>query len=85
MENAGDDLRMSEDVELVEDDGQLAVRQRSTLADMPAISQAIQPLSDEAAVFVGVGQGAGETIRAIRTPQGERLIFSGYRFVKKTP
>lgn len=85
VENLGDDFRMSKDIELVEDDGQLSVRARSALMEMPAVSQAIQPLSDEEAVVVGVGQGTGDVIRVVQTPQGERILFSGYRYFRKAP
>jgi hypothetical protein len=40
-------------------------------------ARALLPLDDRRAVVAGVGQGMGEVLRAVETPDGERLRYLG--------
>jgi hypothetical protein len=40
-------------------------------------------LSDHEAVVSGLGFGLGEVLRIEASPSGERLLYSGYRLVRR--
>jgi hypothetical protein len=46
------------------------------------VSFPISPISDTEAIFLGLGGGMGETIRAITINGQEGLQYSGYRLRK---
>jgi hypothetical protein len=47
------------------------------------LTLALAPVSENEAVILGLGRGAGETVRAVTIAGEEHLVYSGYFMRKK--
>ena len=82
--NAGDDHTLLKDVGLTIDDDLLVLDYR--LPDLIGSQRQRLPLiavSDTEAIIPGLSRGQGETLRIVRSTNGERLRYSGYLLEKK--
>jgi CubicO group peptidase (beta-lactamase class C family) len=78
--NAGQDVLLFEQNELVERDGVLLWRRAHPLFGEGVATFALSPLSDTEAVVEGLGAGRGEVLRF--DPVSGRLRYSGYELVR---
>jgi CubicO group peptidase (beta-lactamase class C family) len=84
MINRGNDATMFDRILLKNDNGLLVVEYSIPLFSDEKLSFALQPLSDNEAVICGLGTGTGETLRIAMFEGKEVILFSGYKFRKKT-
>ena len=81
--NAGEDHTLLKDVRLVIDGDFLVLNY--SLPDWAGSENQQLPLltiSDTEAIIPGLSRGQGETIRLVRSADGEQLRYSGYLFEK---
>lgn len=81
--NKDDDAILFADLSLREKDGLLIAEYILPQFSKAKIRSVIQPLSDNEAIFSGLGRGMGETVRVVNDNGGEQLVYTGYRFVRK--
>jgi hypothetical protein len=58
-------------------------RNKGRLQDGAPVRYAPIPIDDNQVVLFGLGRGLGETLLAEPGPNGDVLIFSGYRLKRK--
>jgi hypothetical protein len=81
--NLGEDAVLLEKVSLRAEDGFLFVDYSIPILFPGMMNFAVAPVSDDEAVFRGLGRGMGETIRAV-TVNGENMLsYSGYLLRKR--
>jgi CubicO group peptidase (beta-lactamase class C family) len=80
--NKGNDILFFDNVRVAQQDGFLVVKYSAPLVADDDVSFPIAPISDTEAIFLGLGSGMGETIRAITIDGQERLQYSGYQLRK---
>ena len=80
--NAGDDILFFDNVRVARQDDFLVIEYSLPLLTDGRVSFPISPISDTEAIFLGLGGGMGETIRAITINGQEGLQYSGYRLRK---
>ncbi len=81
--NMDDDAILLAEISLREKDGLLVVEYILPEFGKEKITRVMQPLSDDEAIFFGLGRGMGETVRVISDKGVEQLVYTGYRFVRK--
>lgn len=81
--NMGNDAILITEPSLREEDGLLIMEYTLPEFSKVKISRVLQPLSDNEAIFSGLGRGMGETVRVVKDKDVEQLVYSGYHLVRK--
>lgn len=81
--NSGKETRVFDNVVVRNVDGLLVVEFELTAAGNAPMSNVLKPLSDTEAVALGLGRGAGETVRGATVGDAELIYFSGYELKRR--
>jgi len=80
--NSGNDIMYFDNVRIDMNDGFLVMEYSSPTVAAGVFKFPISPVSEDEAVFLGLGTGMGETVQAINVNGEEGLLYSGYQLRK---
>lgn len=81
--NPEGDFLIFDQLRLAYEDEFLLFQASSRLQDGAPVRYALKPIDDDQAVLFGLGRGLGETLLTEPGPDGDILIYSGYRLTRK--
>ena len=80
--NSGNDIMYFDNVRIGMNEGFLVMEYSSPTVAAGVFKFPISPVSEDEAVFLGLGTGMGETVQAINVNGEEGLLYSGYQLRK---